>query len=132
MTNTIRTTFDNINKASTDEEKVEALKNGLSNGMINLLRGAFNSDVTYNLSIPEYTRRDPKDPGVQPLEEAALLLQFFNTSSSLSVEDKTNLLKNTLETMNNADDDLFLAVIAKNVPNLTKEIVDQAFPGLLH
>ena len=131
MLNNAKTTFENLNNATTDQEKVDVLSKGISPGLILILKGVFRTDFVFDVVIPEYTKRDPRDTGMQSLEEAALILPFLSTTSSMTAEAKTKLLKETLERMNNSDSDLLLAAINKNLPILTREIVGQAFPGLL-
>ena len=131
MHNNVKTTFENLNNATTDQEKVDVLSKGISPGLILILKGMFRTDFVFDVVIPEYTKRDPRDTGMQSLEEAALILPFLSTTSSMTAEAKTKLLKETLERMNNSDSDLLLAAINKNLPILTREIVGQAFPGLL-
>ena len=131
MHNNVKTTFENLNNATTDQEKVDVLSKGISPGLILILKGVFRTDFVFDVVIPEYTKRDPRDTGMQSLEEAALILPFLSTTSSMTAEAKTKLLKETLERMNNSDSDLLLAAINKNLPILTREIVGQAFPGLL-
>ena len=131
MLNNAKTTFENLNNATTDQEKVDVLSKGISPGLILILKGMFRTDFVFDVVIPEYTKRDPRDTGMQSLEEAALILPFLSTTSSMTAEAKTKLLKETLERMNNSDSDLLLAAINKNLPILTREIVGQAFPGLL-
>ena len=133
MNNEIRTLFEKLNQASTDEEKIALLKSVHAFRLIPLLRYAFNTNSVFDVSIPDFTKRDPRDLfGRQSIEDAVNMLKFIETSNTtLTSEAKVNLLKDILERLSDFNADLLVSVIQKNITILTKEIVNQAFPGLL-
>ena len=125
----VKTVFENVSKATNDQEKVDALRNGVF-PIKDLLRYVYDSAPS-ELTVPEYNKRDPSDTEGNISFETVVQDFRYLLNKKIPADSREVLLKKFLEGLTADGADLLTAIITKNIPNLSKEVVNQAFPGLI-
>lgn len=129
--------FEVINEAAEAEglyDKVEFLRTHNSPSLRKLLRYAIDPEIIFNeYGDPQY--RPNMDDGCETLlyNRIRLIYLFRNDPNRPVKQDIANrVLVEVLEEIDHRDAELLLLVIKKKLPKgLTKQIVLQAFPGIL-
>lgn len=129
--------FEAVAKAATPEEKVAILKNNATDAVKNVLVGVFNPKIEWN--VPN--TRPPFNPSKEYNHPTDLRRQLNELRYFVKGGSGDNMLKmkrearfiGLLEGIHPKDAELVLLMVAKKSPEgLTLDIVQEAFPGLIH
>jgi hypothetical protein len=128
-----------LNKASETNDAdsmVIILRENNSNTLQTILLGAFHSNIVWLLpkEPPPYKPNNLVDQqGILYTESRKLYLFIEGGNNSLTKIKRENLFIQLLETLDPEDAKLILAIKNKTLPypNITPEIVNVAFPGLI-
>ena len=132
--------FAEFRKAKTKQERIDVLRRNDSYALRKAAFGVFNPDVKFVLTeVPKFKREKvPEGFSYSHMTEALERIYLFieghpNVSPNLSVERKQQLLTQILESLEEKEADVYLSVLRKDfgIPYLTKNLFDEAFPGLL-
>jgi hypothetical protein len=132
--------FDDFKKASTKAERLEVLRKNNSYAVKNVLMGAFDPRVVFNVDkIPEFKREKmPAGMGYSNMTTELGRIYLFikdhpRTPEGLTEKRKTELLIQILESLEEEEADVFVAMLTKKlkIPHLTPALINEAFPGLI-
>jgi hypothetical protein len=121
--------------APTTKDKVDILKANNTLPVRQLLAAAFDPKIVFDVKIPSF-RENAETDGYSANNiyvEHRRLYIFMNTYKDISPERKSTLLAQILESIDRSDALALLDVINKDLAKygLTKEIINEAFPGLI-
>jgi hypothetical protein len=131
--------FDKVQKAETNQQRIEILKQNNSPVLIDLLKMNFHPDITMKLpeGVPPFKR-----PGI-PMgmadsnlyKEMRRMYTWITPPQNLHKIKSETLFIQLLESINEKEADLLCAVKDKNMTSLyssiTYDLVNETFPGLL-
>jgi hypothetical protein len=131
--------FDNIAKCNSKDETVELLKKYGDLKFKTFLQAAYSPRVEFDTPIPTY-KPAPEPEGLNWVlleNEIPKLYRFVKNHPAkpqgLNVVKQKELLLLVLESLHKKEAELLVNAMSKNltVPNLTKEVINEVFPGLL-
>lgn len=132
--------FDDFKKATTKAERLEVLRKNGSYAVKNVLMGAFDPRVVFNVDkIPEFKREKmPAGMGYSNMTTELGRIYLFmkdhpRTPAGLTEKRKTEILIQILESLEEEEADVFAAMLTKKlkIPHLTPALINEAFPGLI-
>lgn len=135
--------FNEFTKAESNAERVFVLQNNVRQNrrMKEVLQGAMHPAIQFVIKNPlEYNPSlDPPGLAYSTMESIFDRIYLFTEGSTrvspnLSLRDKEILAIQILEGMEAKEANVFMNMLMKDlkVPGLTPEVVEEAFPGLLH
>jgi len=117
------------------ECKIEFLQANDNPVLRNLLRLACDPKIKFDVPIPETWKLNDEVDGYSSnnIYVESKRLYLFEETYKLPLVRKTVLLVQILESIDPADAPVLIDILKKNLAKygVTKEIVDQAFPGLI-
>lgn len=131
--------FDSIAKSTNKEQVVNILRQNDNLKFKTFLQAAYSPRVVFETPIPPY-RPAPEPEGLNwtLLEnEIPKLYRFVKNhpakSKGLNIQKQKELLMVVLESLHKREAELLVNAMNKklNIPNLTEEIINEVFPGLL-
>jgi hypothetical protein len=128
--------LEQASKMKKDQERIAWLKHNNSVVLETVLRGAFDSSIKWQLpeGDPPYKPNDLVDQQNQLYNECRKMYLFIEGGSpNLKQTRRESLFIELLETIDSKDAQLLLSVKNKKLPykNITPELVNKAFPGIL-
>lgn len=132
--------FDEFEKKTKKNEKIEILKQNQNYALKNVLRGNFDPNVQFIFDKPvEYKPSDaPAGLGYTSIHQELGRVYLFEknnprTDRNLTLERKKQILTQILESLESREAEVFQAMVLKKlkVKGLTYDIVKEAFPDLL-
>lgn len=131
--------FDEFSTAKTKQDRINVLRKNDSWALKSVLQGAMNTNVKFNVKVPEYKKVDvPPGMSYDHMTSAlqrAYLFQEGNprTPPALTDKRKAELLIQILESLEPKEAEVFANMLRKDlkVPYLTQALVNEAFAGLL-
>tara|TARA_R110000868_G_scaffold299759_2_gene560031 strand:- start:409 stop:837 length:429 start_codon:yes stop_codon:yes gene_type:complete len=135
--------FEEFVKAESKVDKVFVLQNNVRQNrrMTEVLQGAMHPNIQFVIKNPlEYNPSlDPPGLAYSTMESIFDRIYLFTEGSTrvspaLTLKNKEVLAIQILEGMEAKEANVFMNMLMKDlkVPGLTPEIVEEAFPGLLH
>lgn len=123
-------------KKRTKAEKVKVLKDNESWPLKDLIRGAMDSSVVWNLppGAPPYTACEPHNAPASIMRENKKFGYFIKggPGDKLPSYKRESIFIGILEGVHPSDAELVVGMINKEAPKgLSRPIVEEAFPGLL-
>ncbi len=117
-------------------DRIQILKTNESWALKDIIRGSMDETVQWNLpeGDPPYTACDPHNAPTNLIRENKKFRYFAKggTGDSMIPAKRQNLFIGLIEGIHPSDAKLVIDMINKRVPKgLTREIVQEAFPGLL-
>lgn len=130
--------LEKVSNAKTKKEKITLLRENDIMPLRDVLRGTFDDAIQWNLpgGTPPYTPNIPESVP-SSLFKQHLKFKYFvkglRESSSLNPIRRERMFIDVLEAIHPRDAEILVDMINKksSVKGLTKEIVKEAFPGLL-
>lgn len=130
--------FEKFSQQKTRKEKIEFLKENGIPAVRDVLRGAYDTSIEWNLpeGKPPYTPNRPESvPSSlrQQHRDFGYFVKGFKKSESLQTYRRENMFIQMLESVHPDDALIILNMVSKKAPykGLTKKIVEEAFPNLL-
>jgi len=130
--------FEEFEKQSTDEERKQVLSKYKDvQALKDILRGTFDESLQFLLpeGKPPYTPNLPQSVPSTLLREHKKFGFFVEggPGSSMPAYRREKIFIQLLESIHPSDAELVLSMIAKKAPviNLTKNLVEEAFPNLI-
>lgn len=131
--------FQEFTSVKTKQDRINVLRKNESWALKSVLQGAFNTNVKFNVKVPEYNKVDvPAGMSYDHMTSAlqrAYLFQEGNprTPPTLTEKRKEELLIQLLESLEPKEAEVFANMLRKDlkVPYLTQALVNEAFEGLL-
>ena len=128
--------FEKLNTAKTKNEKVELLKKNEHWALKDLIRGAMDSTVNWNLpaGAPPYTAAEAHNAPTSIFREHKKFGYFVKggKGDNLPSVKRERIFIGILEGVHPEDAKLVISMINKEKPKgLTRSIIEEAFPGLL-
>ena len=130
--------FERFSQQKTRKEKIEFLKENGIPAVRDVLRGAYDASLEWNLPAgkPPYTPNRPESiPSSlkQQHKDFGYFIKGFKKSERLQQYKRENMFIQMLESIHADDALIVLNMVAKKAPytGLTKKIVEEAFPNLL-
>ena len=125
-----------VDKASGKKEKIEILQKNDSAVLKNILVGAFDDSIEWELppGTPPYTPCDSHNPPSNLTRQVANLPYFVKGQKPDMLKIKREMMfVRLLESVHPEDAKIVLAMVAKKLPikGLTKALVKEAFPNLI-
>lgn len=132
-------TLDKVTKAKSRKDKVSILQKEQSNALRDVLRGTFDNVIQWNLpagTVP-YNPSSDESPPTTLLREHMKFKYFvkgLRESERLTSVKREKLFLDMVETVHPRDAELIVTMINKKPPmkGITKKLVTEAFPDLLH
>lgn len=130
--------FERFSQKKTRKEKVEFLQaNGIP-AVKDVIRGAYDANIEWNLpeGKPPYTPNRPESvPSTlrQKHRDFGFFVKGFKKSEGLPTYKRENMFIQLLESIHSEDALIVLNMVAKTAPykGLTRKIAEEAFPDLL-
>jgi hypothetical protein len=128
--------LEQASKMKKDQERIAWLQHHNSVALETVLRGAFDSTIVWQLpeGDPPYKPNDLVDQQNQLYTECRKMYLFIEGGSpNLKQTKRETLFIEILETVDPKDAKLLLSIKNKKLPykNITPELVNKAFPGIL-
>jgi hypothetical protein len=128
--------FEKASKMQTDDERIMVLRQNFSAPLESMIRGAFDPNIVWLLpeGSPPYKPNTLVDQEGSLYNQTRKLYLFVqNGHQTLKQLRREALFVELLETVSEADAKLLLAVKDKTLPypNITRELINKGFPGLL-
>jgi hypothetical protein len=130
--------LDRVAEASTRKEKVEILREYNTPALRDILKGAFDDNVEFNLpkGAPPYTPGSAQNPGSTLRKQHKKFRHFASTPQRRKAGPKVEtIFIKMLESLHPEEAQLVLWMKDKDLggkyKGLTKKIVSDAFPGLI-
>lgn len=132
--------FDEFSSKTNKSDRIKVLHENNTNHLRQLLKYTF--DPQYQFYISEFPKNYKKPdtlPGIRiagiesEIKRAYLFLKGNETADKLTPQKMNQLLVTLLESFEPREAEVFVNMMKKNlrVPFLTKNLVDEAFPGLI-
>ena len=124
-------------KARTKSDRVNILKNNESWALKDIIRGTMEESIKWNIpsGAPPYTPNRPESAPSNLLKQNVKFKHFVEggPGDRLSKVKRERLYIELLESIHPEDAKLVISMISKEKPvrQLTKPIVNEAFPGLI-
>jgi hypothetical protein len=131
--------FDEYEKASTKEERLQVLKRNGNYALRSVLKGTYDPNIQFNIEkVPLYKPSDaPPGLGYTSIHQELSRVYLFTandprTSINLTLKRKEQLLIQILEALEKREAEVFMNMLLKKqkVKNLNVDIVKEAFPDL--
>jgi hypothetical protein len=127
--------LDKVSKLKTDQEKIFTLQNNTCPALLTVLQGAFDDRIKWALpeGAPPYKPNEAPDThNVLHAETRKMYLFIEGGNPGLKQLRREALFIELLESVHPGDAKIILAIKDKKSPvkGITKNIVQQAFPGL--
>jgi len=131
--------FDEYEKASTKEERLQVLKRNGNYALRSVLKGTYDPNIQFNIEkVPLYKPSDaPPGLGYTSIHQELSRVYLFTandprTSANLTLKRKEQLLIQILEALEKREAEVFMNMLLKKqkVKNLNASIVKEAFPDL--
>ena len=132
--------FDEYEKASTKEERLQVLRRNGNYALRSVLKGTYDPNIQFNIEkVPLYKPSDaPPGLGYTSIHQELGRVYLFTandprTSVNLTLKRKEQLLIQILEALEKREAEVFMNMILKKqkVKNLNVDIVKEAFPDLI-
>lgn len=126
--------FNEVTLAATDADRRTILKRNETQALLHVLRNAFCPEIEFDVDVPDYPKSfRPIGTEYANLNAEARRLYIFQKGYNLRPEKKRDLLVNMLASFHVEEAKLLELILKKeiNIPNLTPELVETTFPGLL-
>jgi hypothetical protein len=130
--------FEQFSQKKTRKEKVQFLKDNGVPAVRDVLRGAYDESIEWNLPAgkPPYTPNRPESvPSSLRLKhrDFGFFVKGFKKSEGIATYKRENMFIQLLESIHADDALIVLNMVEKKPPykGLTKKIVEEAFPNLL-
>lgn len=132
--------FDEFEKASKKEDKVNILRSNANYALKEVLRGTFNPNIHFTIDkIPYYNPSDaPNGLGYTSIHQELGRAYLFEANNprvdpNLTQERKEKILIQILEALEKREAEVFMNMLLKKqkVKGLDAKIVKEAFPDLL-
>jgi len=125
-----------VSKKRKKQDKIQLLKNNESWALKDIIRGSMDKTLVWNLpegDVP-YTPSDAHNAPTNLLREHKKFRYFVKggDGDKMIAPKRENIFIGLIEGIHPSDAKLVIDMISKRVPKgLTREIVQEAFPGLL-
>lgn len=129
--------FEEVSKAKKREEKIKVLKQNVNNWAVkDIIRGSLDSKIEWNLpeGTPPYTESEEHNHPSELMREYKQFAWFLKggKGDKLPAFKRERIFLSILEGVHPEDAKLVIDMINKKAPkNITRKIVEEAFPGLL-
>ena len=132
--------FDEFEKASKKEEKINILRNNSTYALREILRGTFNPNIKFTVErVPYYKPSDaPAGMGYTSINQELGRAYLFEENNprvdpNLSQDRKEKILTQILEALEKREAEVFMYMLLKKqkVKGLDAKIVKEAFPDLI-
>jgi|APCry1669189034_1035192.scaffolds.fasta_scaffold75819_3 hypothetical protein len=127
--------LEKVSKFKTESEIVNALRENNCPALLTILQGAFDERIKWLLpdTDPPYKENEAHEVhNVLHSESRKMYLFIENGHNSLKQTRRETLFIEILESVHRNDAKILLAIKNKTLPysNITKKVVNEAFPGL--
>jgi hypothetical protein len=132
--------FDEFEKASSKQDKINVLRNNSSYALREVLRGTYHPNIEFTITnIPYYKPSDaPPGLGYSSIHQELSRAYIFESnnpkvSPNLSDKRKEQILIQILECLEEKEAQIYMNMLLKKqrVKGLTSNMVKEAFPDLL-
>lgn len=130
--------FERFSQQKTRKEKIKFLKDNGIPAVRDVLRGAYDASIEWNLPAgkPPYTPNRPESvPSSLRLKhrDFGFFVKGFKKSEGIATYKRENMFIQLLESIHADDALIVLNMVSKKAPykGLTKKIAEEAFPNLL-
>lgn len=130
--------LDRVAEAPNRKEKIKVLHEYNNRGLRDLLKGAFDDSIEFNLpeGVPPYTPGSESAPGSSLLKQAKKFKYFVKTPQRPTAGPKVEMIFiRMLESLHPREAELVVQMKDKDLggkyKGLTKKLVSEAFPGLI-
>lgn len=131
--------FDEFEKASTKDEKINVLRRNRNWALTNVLKGTYDPNINFNVKNVKYKPSDaPIGLGYTSIHQElgrAYLFEVGNpkVDPNLSQSRKEQILIQILESLEKREAEIYLNMLNKrqDVKGLNAKIVKEAFPDIL-
>ena len=130
--------FDRVAEAKTRKEKIEILRTYNHQGLRDVLRGAFDDSIQFNLPKGDapYTPGSETAPGTSLVKQTKKFKYFVKTAQRPKADAKVEMIFiKMLEALHPREAEIVVWMKDKDLngkyKGLTKKLVDEAFPGLI-
>lgn len=127
-----------VGEAKTRKEKVQVLRNYNHRGLRDILRGAFDDSIVFNLPRGDapYTPGSEVSPGTTLLKQTKKFKYFVKTPQRPKADAKIEMIFiRMLESLHPQEAEIVVWMKDKSLDGkykgLTKKLVEEAFPGLI-
>jgi len=138
VTRRVHEVIEMVSNAKTKEEKLSILKQHESQALKDVLVGTYHSRVEWNLP-PGRPPFEPADERSVPSNLLKQTSKFNNlikggTGDTLPAFKREAIFIRLIEQIHPADAELLLKMVAKKqlAKGVTKTLIEEAFPGLIH
>lgn len=138
VTKRIHEIIELVSKAKTREEKISLLKQHETQALKDVLVGAYHSKVEWNLppGRPPFEAAEERSVPSNLLKQTRKFNDLIKggTGDNLRAFKRESIFIRLIEQIHPDDAELLLKMVAKKqlAKGLTKKIVEEAFPGLVH
>lgn len=124
--------FQQISQADTEEQKISLLRKNYSPAMEDVLQWAYNPNIKlFTKEIPPYTPdQSPDGLAVTSLYSEHKRFYMFLNDTKINTDRKIILLIQMLEAVSSNEAKVLENIIKKNIPDLSKSLVEKAYPGI--
>lgn len=132
--------IEDFKKVKTKSERLDVLRNNDCYALRNVLIGALNPNIVFDVDDMPQWRRVDMPPGMSYDHMAGVLQRVYllqkdhpRRPAGLTEKRKNELLIQMLESLEEKEADVLIGMLKKDlkVPYLTEALVNEAFPGLL-
>jgi hypothetical protein len=129
--------IENVSKKKTKEEKIELLKQHESWALKDVLRGAYDSSIEWNMpkGNPPFTKNQDHNAPSNLLRENTKFKYFVKggPGDKMPKFKREKIFIGLLESIHPKDAELVVGMINKSLPvkGITKNLVKEAFPNLI-
>lgn len=130
--------FDKVAEAKTRQEKIEILRNYNTRALRDVLKGAFDKSVVFNLppGAPPYNKGSSDSPGTTLRKQCKKFNYFVATNSTPKATPKIEkIFVQMLEGLHPREAEIAVWMkdkdLAGKYKGLTKKLASDAFPGLI-
>ena len=130
--------FEKVVKAKTRKEKIDVLRQNDSQALKDVLMGTFDSRVEWNLpeGRPPFESAPEENPPTNLLKQTASFLEFVKGGpgdNQPAFRREATFIR-LIEKIHPKDAEVILAMVSKKSlgKGITKKLVEEAFPGLIH
>lgn len=130
--------LDEVKKAPTEEAKIAVLRCNITQDLLTVLKGVFCPGIRWFNKIPLYTPSDaPVGLGLTNLTQEIKLSYLFQPNHPKNLQKLPEkrlqiILLQVLEALEAKEAEVFCGMLRKDlkIPGFTRDLVEQAFPGL--
>ncbi len=138
VTKRIHEVIDLVSKAKTREEKISLLKQHETQALKDILVGTYHSRVEWNLppGRPPFEAAEERSVPTNLLKQTRKFNDLIKggPGDNLPAFKRESIFIRLIEQIHPDDAELLLKMVAKKqlAKGLTKKLVEEAFPGLIH